>query len=98
MSKLDDIAAALSAHFKVWEADKEWNTVLWVDNQGVKRTTSRMYMAHAYRAGSYVGISYVSYQGNHNLKAAEAIEYLQWIEAGNRGTHWTFERERRDAE
>lgn len=83
--KLDEIAAKIAAHLKRWEKDPEIN----------KRKESGLtpyYHPWAMRAGSKVGITYVSFQGQSYLSKAEAAAYLAWIEAGNVGTH--YERER----
>lgn len=88
--RLDDIAARINAHLKRWEDDPVINAI----PDG--RTTRPFFHAWAQRNGRYVAISYVSYQLTTHMSKAEAIKYLEWIEAGNVGTHYQMEREARD--
>jgi len=50
--------------------------------------------SRARAAGAYVAITYISYQGARNLTRADAEFYLQWLDRGNRGRHYTPIRER----
>ncbi len=81
MSRLDDIATKISAHLKRFESDPKINAVS-------KWGTRSYYCAGAWRAGSRVGVRYVSYQGESNLRTADAEKYLAWLDAGNEGRHW----------
>ena len=46
----------------------------------------------AQRSGSRVRVTYVSYQGSHTLTREEAVGYLAWLDGGNVGTHFTWQR------
>lgn len=41
-----------------------------------------------YWGGARVRLKYVSYHGEFNLTKAEAVAYLQWLDAGNVGKHF----------
>jgi hypothetical protein len=79
---LDDIALRIKIHLQRFE----------VDTEGVNKVDSHRlrpyYLSGAYRAGAYVSITYVSFQGRHNLRRADAERYLAWLDAGNVGRHW----------
>lgn len=81
MSKLDEIAARINAHLRRLEADKDWNRA---DNGG----RSRLYLARARRAGRYIQIIYISYQGASNLIREDAERYLQALDSGKKCKHW----------
>jgi hypothetical protein len=92
--KMAEIAERIRAHLKTHEADEEWNQYSWTDPRGTKRTQRHLYYANAgYHVGSRITVLYVSYQGQIHLKKAEALAYLEWLDAGNRGTHWEQQRE-----
>lgn len=81
--KLDEIAERIDRHLKRLESDEAIN---------VPKPGSRLkpyYRAGACRAGSYVHVVYVSFQGGRNLKKSDAEEYLRWLDAGNVGRHYT---------
>jgi hypothetical protein len=87
--KLDEIASRISAHLKRFEGDPKTN----IDRSG--RGLFDYYGAHATRAGSYVSVTYISYQGSRTLRKDEALAYLAWLDAGGVGTHYTAEYEQR---
>ena len=81
--KLKEIAARIYAKLKQFAADPKVNK----RNGGV----ARFWMVNAYDAGRFVGVIYVSYQGPSMLKKQQALAYMEWLEAGNVGTHYEFE-------
>lgn len=78
---LAEIAAAIDAHLKRFEADPE------INQRRSNKGTKRYWNASSRRAGSYVAVTYISYQGARTLTRAEAESYLSWLDAGNAGTH-----------
>jgi hypothetical protein len=85
---LDQIAAAIYVHLNALERDEEWN----IQEQGGLRVP-RIFHANAWSSGMCVIVSYVEYQsGGAPLSKAKALEYLEWLEAGNKGTHMTMDR------
>ena len=90
--KLKEIAARISAHLKAWEKDPTINTI---SKGGM--ATRRFYNAGASSGGSRVFVCYVSYQGPSSLTKTEALDYLAWLDAGNVGSHFEFEREAKKA-
>lgn len=53
---------------------------------------ARYFYPRCYRGGAYARIRYVSYQHTSSLKRAEAEAYLDWLNAGNVGTHYEWRR------
>lgn len=82
MSRLDDIAKRITAHLKRFEADPKINA------PDAKYHTTPYHWPQAWRAGNRIGIRYVSYQTDSYLRAADAENYLAWLDAGNVGKHW----------
>jgi hypothetical protein len=82
--KLSEIADRIHAHLRRIEADPELNP--WDD--GKVNGTKPFFHAGAHVAGARVGVRYISYQGVTNLKKADAVKYLAWLDAGNVGKHW----------
>lgn len=85
---LKESASGISAHLERFEADPAINTPL--DHKSGLR--------HYYNAGSAarlrrVRVWYVSYQYVTKLTRSEAMRYLDWLDAGNVGTHWKCFRE-----
>lgn len=52
----------------------------------------KYYNPTCWAAGSRLGIRYVSYQTNSYLSKADAIAYLDWLDAGNCGKHYRVEK------
>ncbi len=88
---LTDIAARISAHLTRFERDPKINPL---DKQ---YGTYQYRSAGAYRAGRYVNVRYVSYQGDTTLTREVAMRYLAWLDAGNVGSHFKMEQEEQDA-
>lgn len=82
--KLVDIAKRIDVHLKRMERDPEINKII----EGT--TLRRFYNANAGRAGSYVGVTFVSYQEGRNLAKPDAEAYLAWLDAGNDGDYHEF--------
>lgn len=90
--KLNEIAARIDAHLKRFERDKVINAP-----KAQLGNTSPYFYANAIRAGRFVRVIYVSYQGERMLTKDEAIAYLQWLDAGNVGTHYHQQHEQERA-
>lgn len=80
--KLRDIAKAISVHLNRQERaqSKDKNSP---DHYG-------LYQAGAGVAGSGIRVSYVSYQGVSHLKRAEAIAFLEQLDAGSTERHYAL--------
>ena len=93
--KLKEIAARIDAHLKRIERDLRLNPSQkydrergWVDDpsgDGLRR----YFNAWAMRTGNRISVVYVSYQGASTLTKAEALRYLEWLDAGNIGKHFS---------
>lgn len=80
------IAERIAAHLRRFEADPVVNT----PREG--RRIKLYYSPSAFARGSRVGISYVSFQSETCVTKADALAYLAWLDAGNVGRHWEWER------
>ena len=89
--KLKEIAIRIKAHLQRFEADPVINArcATW--------KTLSYWHVNAYDAGARVMVSYVSFQGNSSLTKSEAAAYLEWLDAGNVGTHYKFKNELKSA-
>ena len=86
---LTEIAAKINAHLMRFEADKTINA---------NAKGQPYYHAGCCRAGSYVQVKYVSYQGETNISRADALAYLAWLDAGNVGKHYAMPNKPAEAE
>lgn len=82
-----EIAKKIAAHLRRFEADPEINAY----REGT--TLSPYYSAHAYHAGKWVMVTYISFQGSTSLSKQEALDYLEWLDAGNVGRHYEQQRQ-----
>lgn len=82
--KLKDIAKEIDGFLKKFEADPKIN----IDRSPTGNGLHDYYNAGASAGGRFVYIYYVSYQYRSNLTKEEAIEYLEWLKAGNVGKHY----------
>lgn len=80
--KLKEIAAEIQVHLKHFENTRQINKVDTVYK------TSLYYNASARKAGNFIKVCYVSYQGTSTLNKKDAMKYLEWLDAGNVGTHY----------
>jgi len=87
---LTEIAAGINKHLVRFEADPKINT-----RYGGPQGTSAYYYARAWRTGNRVAVSYVTYQGTRKITRAEALAYLDWLNAGNVGKHYDQQRQER---
>ncbi len=80
--KLHEIATRICEHLKRFENDPKIN---------VLRDKTRIhpyFNSYAVDVGRYCQITYVSFQGHHNLTKAQALAYLRWLNDGNEGKHY----------
>lgn len=78
---LTEIAEKINMYLKSFEKNPEINIV------NEEYGTKLYYNALAKRVGRYVEIRYISYHLPAYLTKKEALEYLQWLNNGNIGTH-----------
>ena len=90
--KLAEIGKRIHAHLKRFEADPAINT----SPNG--QTTRRFFHAGAHATGRWVSVGYISYQGDRSLSKADALAYLEWLDAGNVGKHYEALRQKRSEE
>ena len=88
--KLKEIAWRIDAHLKRMAADPVFNAA------NPTYGTRPLWWPSAFASGSRVFVRYVSYHGDWSLRKAEALAYLDWLDAGNTGTHYGIERQARD--
>jgi len=91
--KLREIAERINAHLKRLEADKDWNRAPYTAGRGYSEDLVRLYGARAWASGPWLYVQYVSYQGYAHLRRGEALRYLEWLDAGNKGWHFKAFRE-----
>jgi len=78
-----EIAARIDAHLKRFEADL-----------APLAPMSPYWHANAHAAHGWIYVCYVSYQGYSALRKADALAYLEWLDAGYVGRHWRVLRAR----
>ena len=83
--KLAEIASRISAHLKRFESDPVINA-RFTDER--RKGLHPYYMASSSSSGNRVWVQYVGYQGSRGLTKAEALVYLEWLDAGNVGQHY----------
>jgi hypothetical protein len=86
----EELAARIYAHLVAAEADADWNS--YESSSGMN--LSHLFGARAWstKRGKYVYVTYVAYQGNNRLSRGDALAYLEWLDAGNRGRHFECQR------
>jgi hypothetical protein len=91
--KLGDIARRIGRHLQRLEKDKAWNRY---DGDGLSAEPRRKLYRPSARRGqrSAIVIVNISYQGGVSHPRADAVAYLVWLEAGNKGTMNEFKRQR----
>ena len=82
-SRGDQIAERIRKHLERFEGNKKIN-------QPVHRIRPYYHIA-VWRAGRYIGVSYVLYQDDYYPTFDEAEAYADWLGAGNVGKHWEME-------
>lgn len=82
--KLAEVAARIHAHLKRFEADPAINVV--------RNGLNAYWNVRTVASGSRVFVTYVAYQGLTSLSKADALAYLEWLDAGNIGKHFVLER------
>jgi hypothetical protein len=81
---LDEIARRISAHLRRFETDPNINA------RHRKYGTTPYYHASAVKHGRYVKIKYVLYQSGFSVPKDEAVKYLEWLDAGGIGQHFSM--------
>ena len=85
-SRGDQIAERIRKHLRRFEADAE------INRADPRYPTLRPYYSvGGWRAGRYIGVSYVLYQDDYYPTFDEAEAYADWLGAGNVGKHWEME-------
>lgn len=85
--KLAEISDRICKHLRRFEADPKINP------PDPVYKTRPYFMTNSRSAGSRVFVKYVSYQNTYSLTKAEAIAYLEWLDAGNVGRHFEQQKE-----
>lgn len=80
---LSAIADEINAFLKRFEADPAINTF---NKPG---GVSKYYKAFSCASGRFVYVTYITYQGSSHLSRGEALQYLEWLKAGNVGRHYS---------
>ncbi|HBD95356.1 MAG TPA: hypothetical protein DC057_14405 [Spirochaetia bacterium] len=78
--KLEEIAYRINKYLQEFEADKKVNTL--------KMKVTKYYQPSAFSTGKNIGIRYIIYQSVSILNKKDAIEYMNWLEKGNKGKHF----------
>ncbi len=94
---LTDIAKAIDAHLRRFEADPQINAERHYESPitGQREIAGRpYYRAGAWRGGRYVMVKYISFQNAAALTREQAEAYLAWLDAGNVGRHYKMMREK----
>jgi hypothetical protein len=84
--RLEEIATGIHKHLRRLEADRKTNPI------DPKYQTSRFYGAGASAVASGVSVLYIAYQGSSVLDMEVAAGYLAWLDEGNVGYHYDYER------
>lgn len=79
--KSSETAALIDAHLDRIEHDPQLNPV------DKKYGTKSFYQSGCRAAGGRITVVYIAYQGYTTLAPLEAEAYLDWLDAGNVGTH-----------
>ena len=83
---LSEIAKRIDAHLQRIESNPDLNLE--------SKYGKLFHNAQAWRAGRFCQISYKSYWSPQSISKELARAYLDWLDAGNSGSHQQFERER----
>jgi hypothetical protein len=82
--KLAEIAQRIDAHLRRFEHDKSINKDISKEGTGLHL----YYDAGAGASGRFVHVTYVRYREPNHLTREQATAYLDWLDAGNIGTHY----------
>lgn len=82
---LDEIAQRISVHLRRFEVDDKINA------RHSKYKTTPYYKASAFKYGRYVKIRYILYQSGSSISKDDAIKYLEWLDAGGVGKHFSMD-------
>lgn len=85
--KLAEIADRITAHLRRFETDTTINA------PDTKYRLRTYYNASAWRMGARIAVAYISFQVADRLSRDAALAYLAWLDKGNVGTHYEFERQ-----
>lgn len=84
--KLQQIAARIDEHLKRFESNPR------INKRDRKDSLLPYWCTSAVASGSRVLVCYISFQGSSSMKKSEAEEYLKWLDEGNVGTHYEYNR------
>lgn len=87
---LVEIASLINAHLKRFEADKGINAP-----RRELQNTVPFFNAWSSRAGAYIRVQYISYQGSTALTREQATAYLAKLDEGFIGRHFEALREKK---
>lgn len=83
--KLKDLAARIQAHFTRFEKDPKINIR---KNGGLLP----FFCPRSWAGGKFVYVKYITFQCDHPLTRAEAVEYLARLDAGEQIKHFDLEK------
>lgn len=85
-----EIATCIRVRLRYFENDPQINPPRYFTDGPYKGEScgKAYYKAGAWASGRFVYVSYVNYQGYAHLTKAEAVRYLEWLDAGNVGRHY----------
>lgn len=81
---MTEIAREIGKYLAKFEADPKISRVTTSSGQLI----TYFWNSHASASGRWIYVTYISYQGGRNLSKKEALEYLEWLRAGNVGRHY----------
>ena len=87
--KLREIGEKIDAHLKRIEADPELNPKVTIG----RVTGPRFWKAVAFQSGNRIYLVYKGYQPGTTVTKAEALAYLEKLDAGEVGRHFELLRE-----
>jgi hypothetical protein len=82
---LTEIGRRIALHLRRLERD-EWNRTELVSG-------AHLHCPSAYRGSRYVRVRYRCFQAATSLNRQQATDYLAWLDAGNKGTHFDMNRD-----
>lgn len=88
---LDEIAERLYVHLRRMSLDPKINI------RDPRYRTCTFYQPNAHRSGARIAVRNITYQCETLLSREDALAYLRWLDAGNNGTNYTWERAQKQA-
>ncbi len=87
------LADLISAHLAWLEADPVFNAPRMAFGIPTRPLVGSWARVSARRTGGQVLVTYLCFQGPYFLTTEQAQAYLDWLDAGNKGTHLQMQRQ-----